>query len=322
VNAIAELERIVGWYASTVYGRWEGRGQIPFYCDPARVGHFAVDPVALTLGDDDALFRLFVTLAMYQSRRDVDIMARQREMPRTHAMAMVSAPRLRLLVQRDRCEHLHDASTFDDACTVRRDFVRDRATCAHRPRTRCHVKDATMAIRRMGDMGMIATSAWLHLRDDGGGLGAQLKRVCSGLADPVDRANTMVGYLAGFHRVATKLATMFVSALATPALAPGLTPWSPFVDGNQLVVVDANVIRVIDVLRPRGPKTMNARAAWFRKTAGKIDLRKFGHDWPRTSPRLVQQAVYWFRSRSNRVVHGDACRDEACRMRSCPFHAP
>lgn len=319
-NAISELEHIVGWYAETVYGAWEGPGCIPFYCDPAQVGHFAVAPAALAAGDDDALFQLFVTLAMYQSRRDVDIMAIQRTMPRREATAMVAPYRLRLLVETSRCQLLASAQAFDTTCSVRRDFARDRATCDRRPRSACHVKDSTMAIRRMGDMGMIPTSAWLHLRDDGGGLGAQLQRIARGVADPGERAAAMVAYLAGFRRVGTKLATMFVSALATPALAPGYTPWAPVLDGNTLVVVDANVIRVVDALAPRISKTMPARARWLRTMARRIDLRRFRADWPRTSPRLVQQAVYWFRSRSNRVARGDACAANSCHLRTCPFH--
>lgn len=317
-NAISELEHIVAWYAATVYGRWEGPDRVPFYCDPQQVGHFAVDPAALAAGDDDALFQLFVTLAMYQSRRDVDIMAIQRAMARRAATAMTAPYRLRMLVEASRCELLHRAAAFDETCSVRRDFARDRATCDLRPRTPCHVKDATMAIRRMGDMGMIPTSAWLHLREDGGGLNAQLARVSSGLRDAGARAEAMVAYLAGFRRVGTKLATMFVSMLATPALAPGYTPWAPFVDGNRLVVIDANVIRVVDVLAPRIAKTMRARAAWLRKLANRIDLRRFRDDWPRRSPRLVQQAIYWFRSKSNRSARGDTCR--ACHLRTCPFH--
>jgi hypothetical protein len=317
-NAITELEHIVAWYATTVYGRWEGPGQVPFYCDRQQIGHFAVDPAALAAGDDDALFQLFVALAMYQSRRDVDIMAIQRTMARRAATAMVAPDRLRLLVETSRCELLSRASGFDEHCSVRRDLARDRATCDQRPRTPCHVKDATMAIRRMGDMGMIPTSAWLHLRDDGGGLNAQLARVSTGLRDAGTRAEAMVTYLAGFRRVGTKLATMFVSMLATPALAPGYTPWSPFVDGSQLVVVDANVIRVVDALAPRIPKTMRARAAWLRKQAKRIDLRRFRADWPQTSPRLVQQAIYWFRSKSNRSARGDTCA--RCHLRACPFH--
>src|SRR5208283_2884813 len=42
-------------------------GVLPFYCDPDRVGRFAVDPRALAAGEDNALFKLFVGLSMYQA---------------------------------------------------------------------------------------------------------------------------------------------------------------------------------------------------------------------------------------------------------------
>ena len=41
------LEELVAWYAARVYGVLEGPGRVPFYCDPARVGGFAVAPAAL-----------------------------------------------------------------------------------------------------------------------------------------------------------------------------------------------------------------------------------------------------------------------------------
>ena len=40
------LDELVAWYAARVYGALEGPGRVPFYCDPARVGGFAVDPAA------------------------------------------------------------------------------------------------------------------------------------------------------------------------------------------------------------------------------------------------------------------------------------
>lgn len=316
-----ELERIVAWYARNAYGRWEGAAQLPFYCDATRVGHFAVDPTALKVGDDDALFRLLVVLTMYQARRDVDIMQLQRAMPKREATAMVSTKRLSTLVDQSRCVHLQSAEAFEASCSVRRDFARDRAIC-DRAGTSCHVKNATMAIRRMGDMGMLATAAWLRLRDDGGGFGAQLDRMCRGIPDPAQRANAMVLYVSGFYRIGIKLATMFVSALATPVLAPGLTPWWPFLDGNHLVVVDANVARVIDVLHPTGAKTFEARARWLRGLATTIDLDRFHEAWPKKSPRLLQQAIYVFRSKSNRLRSGDCCETDPCLSRTCPFHAP
>ena len=118
---------------------------------------------------------------------------------------------------------------------------------------------------------------------------------------------------------------MFVSAVSTPALAPGLTPWFPDVDGNELVVVDTNVARAADTLRPPGAaKTYEARQRWVREQAEHIDLRHFHPDVPSYSPRLVQQALYAFCSRSNRGARGDECVNaEApcgrCTPALCPF---
>ena len=78
-----------------------------------------------------------------------------------------------------------------------------------------------MAIGRMGDMGKLATSAWLHLRDTGGFASARRpgrrdRRIPSAAADVVVHFGSRV------HRIGTKLATMCVSALSRPA--PGLAP--------------------------------------------------------------------------------------------------
>lgn len=310
MSARRDLLAMVRWYAANVYGRLEGPGATPFYADRARVGAFAVAPAALARGDEAALHQVVATLAMYQSRRDVDVMAIQRGMATRDAAAITSPYRLRLAIAGSRCAQLRDAATFDAGCDVRRalaaDGRRGRATCAHRPRTPCHVKDATAAIGRMGDMGMLATSAWLHV-DAAGGYAALLAGARAGAASPAEAADRMVAALARVRRIGTKLATMIVSALAVDELAPGLAPWAGALDAHHLVVVDANVMRVIDVLRPRGPRTYAAYAAWLRARAAGLDLRQVHPGWPRTSARLVQQALYWFRSRANRDAVGLAC---------------
>ena len=376
----ASLRTMVEWYATHVYGQLEGAGTVPFYCDAARVGRFAVDPASLARGDEAALFGLFVALTMYQSRRDVDIMQKQREMPARAATALVDPRRVQRAVAQSPCERLRDAATFDATCDVRRTFVRDgatrdAATCNHRPRTPCHVKDASLAIGRMGDLGKMATSAWLHLQTlptavtpigdfvvaatlptraadlapTGNGYAAMLRKVlpspgrnpalpqagfaalfaaiCRRYAAPAQRAAEMVAAVATFYHVGEKLASMFVAALSTPALAPGLTPWFPALDGNSLLVIDTNVARVLDVLRPSGTNTYAARSAWLRKHAATIDLSTVRSDWPAHSPRLMQQASYWYRSRSNREVAGLGCTHAApdaalphfCVLRICPF---
>ena len=85
-DVLDEIERITRWYLATVVGRWEGPGTVPFYADPRRIGPFAVDLRALASRDANAIFQVLITMAAYQSRRDVDIMEIQRGMPhRAHA---------------------------------------------------------------------------------------------------------------------------------------------------------------------------------------------------------------------------------------------
>jgi hypothetical protein len=116
---------------------------------------------------------------------------------------------------------------------------------------------------------------------------------------------------------------MFVSELSVPALHPEVSPWWPDIDGSRLVVVDANVRWVIQhFCTKQHAQTYERNAAWLIGIADRIDLSAFRTDWPRSSPRLVQQALYCFRSRSNRLARRDACagvRCDACPSSACPF---
>jgi hypothetical protein len=317
---IQEIERVVGWYLETAYGRWEGPGTIPYYADPARIGRFAVDLDALAARDADALFQLLITMGSYQSRRDVDIMAIQRSIGARRAAEMTSPGRLRVLVERSPCTHLRDADVFDRCCDVRRDLARDRATCATRPRTRCHVKHATAAIGRMGDLGKTPTSAWLHLGAHG--LQRWFLEVCLLVEDPHARARRLVERVSTLYRIGVKLASMFVTALSVPELGAGAA-WSPEVDGSRIVVVDANVGRAIGMWRTdHGTSTYAALERWLVAAADRVNLARLRSSLPRHSPRFVQQAVYVFRSRSNRAALGDACATKpcaSCPSRVCPF---
>jgi hypothetical protein len=314
----------VEWYFANVFGRGEGPGVTPFYCDPARVGTFAVNPKALANGNDASLFRLFVAMAMFQARRDVVIMEQQRTMQSGVARMLISVSAIERTLARHGCAKLATPEAFDEGCSVQK--IGNAVDCDFRPGTSCHVKDATTAFNRMGDMGKLPTSAWLHIWRRGG-LNDVVASVIESEAQPTMRATLLVERFARVYRVGRKLATMFVSALSVPALAPGLTPWFPTVDGNELVIVDTNVARAIDALSGINvAKTYGARERWVREQSARIDLRRFHPGVPSYSPRLVQQALYAFCSRSNRIAMGDACAGatapcDRCTPALCPFVA-
>lgn len=312
-----EIKGIVRWYFDE--GRVEG---LPFYCDPARIGAFAIEPDELAAGTDAAIFRLFVTLSMYQALRDVVIMRQQRSITRRSMRVVADVATVKRSITRHACPTLGSVEAFEQRCDVTKDGNEiDCGTCRG---VACHVKDATCVFNRMGDMGKLPTSAWLRLWR-GGGVKSLLNEIYLAELSSTKRAVLLVERFAAVHRVGRKLATMFVSALSTPALAPGLTPWFPEVDGNELVVVDTNVARAVDALRaPRAPKTYDARERWVREQATKLDLRVFDTSLPAYSPRLVQEALYAFCSKSNRVAREDACvgRSAPCALCAptlCPF---
>jgi hypothetical protein len=310
------LDGVLNWYFSKVYGRHEGPGTTPFYCDPVRVGHCAVDPSQLAHGRPAAVFKLFVNLAMYQARRDVVIMRQQRSFTRAEAATVMSAAYLGQQRAASTCPSLADATGFVSACSVRK--LAGKITCDY-PKIPCQVREATTLLRRLGDHGKLPLSAYFALGQPGS-VKTVLEEAKTQTADPVQRAELLVKRLSQVHRVGRKLATMFVSALSTPALAPGLTPWFPEVDGNNLVVVDTHAARAIDHLRKgKGAMTYSARVAWLRAKAETINLCRFRPELPSYSPRLVQQALYAYGSKSNRATRGLRCTD-FCLPGLCPFH--
>lgn len=313
----------MAWYFDTVYGTLEGPNVSPFYCDPSKVGPFAVSQRSLADGDEETLFQLFVALTMFQGVRDVVVMRRQLSLTAEQAAPLLSLPTIQGRIESNRCRALGVPGQFEARCNVWKN--RAVVDCDNHPGRVCHVKDATSAFRRMGDMGKLPTSAWLGTWRIG--MKHVLGEARAAASSPRQRAFKLAERFAKVHRVGEKLATMYVSALSTPALAPGLTPWFPEFDGNDLVVVDTNVARAVDMLRGRVAGGNTERQRWLRAQASQIDLRVYHQATPSCSPRLVQQALYWFLSKSNRKAAGDRCANplsacERCVQPLCPFATP
>lgn len=321
-STASEVLAVVTWFCESRLERSHRPGVLPFYCDPSRTGAFAVPPSELAIGNDTAIFKLFVALSMFQALRDVVIMKQQRTLPATAVRRLGDLAFIRRAIARHPCSKLISGDTFDAGCDVEKG--NGRVDCATCPGIPCHVKEATVSFNRMGDMGKLPTSATLRLWASGS-VDEVLTETCQQETSPTARAALLVERFAKVHRVGRKLATMFVSALSTPSLAPGLSPWFPEIDGNELVVVDTNVARAADALRPlNSSRTYEARARWVREQAEGINLEKLHPRLPRYSPRVVQEALYAFGSKSNRVANGDACaqRSSACRSCAptlCPF---
>lgn len=314
------VTQIVRWYFDRVYGRLEGPGILPFYCDKSRIGEFAASPDAVRRGESGALFKLFVALSMYQARRDVLVMEHQRTMSRRGASVLTSLTTVARRVADNRCPALRSAELFDLTCDVSK--INGRVDC-HRSTRPCHVKDASVLLRRTGSMGKVATSAWLHIWHRG--LTAELDLATAASQCPNTRAEFLVMRFSALFGIGRKLATMYVAALSTPALSPGFAPWHPVIDGNGLVVVDTNVARAIDSIQPSMTNSnYQSRVGWVKACASMIDLSRFCRGLDSYSPRIVQQALYAFTSRSNRVANSDACGSlghpcAGCPGAPCPF---
>lgn len=320
IKQVQAVQRVVRWYFRTAFGRWEGPGVLPFYCDAQRVGHFAVDQAQLAAAQPNALFRLLVMLSMYQGRRDSLLMAQQRQMSRQAVALLTSRTVLSRRVARSQCQWLRPAADFERGCTVAK--VGFEVDCKERPGRDCHVKEASAVLGRMGDMGKLPTSAWRQL-GHGTAFTRLLDDVRAAASESGQRARLAVDRLTAVWRIGRKLATLYVSILSTPQLAPGLSPWHPHLDGHELVVIDSNVQRLVDALRGTASvRTYGAREAWIRSISARIDLTQFASSMPSYSPRIVQQALYWFGSRSNRIAYGDPCTARGCGdcdRTLCPF---
>lgn len=319
---LSQLERIVEWYFVTIYGKIEGRAVLPWYCDPAKVGYMAVDPHELAQEPSaDTLFKLFVTMTMFQGYRDVVIFQRQRAMTVVQAENFTNLNLLAQAIDEHPCQAMFDADTLLNHCDVH--LTARRIDCLRYPKLACPVKQASEQYHRMGDMGKLPISALLYHQQTGL-FGKQLKGII-GTRDQRRRAPLALASIRKVYRVGPKLANMWLSALSTPSLAPGLSPLFPAINGEQLVVIDTNVSQAIQLLtRSTVRASYQSQATWLHRHAKTIDLTSFATDLPSYSPRMLQQTLYWFRSRSNRQAIGDPCSREPgncrnCAPRLCPF---
>lgn len=325
---VAATSAVVRWYVATHFGSSDDAGVTMMFCDPQRVGSFAVTPEAIAAGDGAALFKLLVTTAMFQRRQDVQILRILRGIKRRDALELTSARRLLRLVDRAGCEHAASNEALQGACDLSKDPTTRIGCCSANPMVSCHMKRHTVLLKRYGHFGKVPTSLALLLRDAKvQDLSALREAVLLGVTDPLERARALEAALSRAWRVNQKIASMFLSMVTNPDLSPGMTPWRDGLDWTYYVVVDSNVDLFLESIGYRGGKSYDHRREFVRELARRIDLSELDARLQPFNPRVVQQALYLFMSAANRraarqdCMHAgaDECgRCERSLRRRCP----
>jgi hypothetical protein len=300
-HQVATTKAVVGWYLDTHFGRPSDPGVVEMFCDPSRVGSFAVERRALCAGDGRALFRLLVATSMFQRRQDVQILRILQGIGATDAAEISDADRLLALVDDGACEHMRTTQSLAESCDLDKDPQTRMGCCGANPDVACHMKRHTVLLKRYGHFGKVPTSIALMVRESGAGDLAELRRlVMKRERDPLARARALEQELSRAWRVNQKIASMFLSMITNPDLSRGLAPWSVGIDWTYYVVVDSNVDLFLASIGYRGSGTYDARREFVRDLARGINLTDFDNGLQPFNPRLVQQAMYLFMSVANR----------------------
>lgn len=319
-NQTRVTETAVRWYLRTHYRTPDDPGTPAMFCDPDKVGAFAVDGSALCDGKDTALFKLLVATTMFQRRQDVQVLRILRGISPSDAAELTSSPRLLDLVDATNCAHAKTVAELVRSCDLAKDPIKRHGCCVANPHVACHLKRHTVLLKRYGHFGKVPTSAALMLREAGArGLSDLRTAVLKSEKDPRKRAIALETMLSRSWRISQKIASMFLSAVCNPDLATTGAPWSRGIDWTYFVVVDSNVDLYLASINYRGAKTYDARRDFIQALARKIDLRRLDrrirHSY---NPRLVQQAVYLFMSAANRRVLANDCMHNVGACAVCP----
>jgi hypothetical protein len=330
-NQVGATKAVVRWYLEHHFGRASDPGVVEMFCDPARVGAFAVDRRALRAGDGRALFRLLVATAMFQRRQDVQILRILQGMSPEDADEIADAEQLLRLVDEGGCEHMRTTTALVERCDLAKDPLTRLGCCNANAKLACHLKRHTVLLKRYGHFGKVPTSIALMVREAGvEDLSALRRKVVAAERDPLLRAQALESELSRAWRVNQKIASMFLSMVTNPDLSRGLAPWSLGLDWTYYVVVDSNVDLFLASIGYNGGGSYDARREFVRAIAREIDLSEFDATLHGFNPRLVQQAMYLFMSSANRRAAAGDCFHlapsgcAACPRtlrKRCPVHA-
>ncbi len=310
-SQVRRVIAIVEWYLTRYFRTESDNGVLDMYCDRARVGSFAVRRDSVLAGQPAALFRVLITTAMFQRQRDAQVLRILRGVPSSDARRICSQRSLLRLARLSPCECMRTSDALKTHCDLSKDPSTKLGVCTQNRDLECHLKRDTEVLRRYGYFGKVPTSIAFAVSESGGRDLRELREhVLRQATSPRDAAVRLEAALCRAFRVEKKIANMFLSVVSNPDLCGGEAPWSDGVDWSWFVVVDSNVDLFLKEIGFSGPWTYETRRRFVRSLGRKVDLSAFDNDLRPFNPRLVQQALYSFMSKSNRTLSQRDCSNE------------
>ena len=291
---------VVRWYVSTHWRRSVDPGMPEFFWDSDRLGAFAIDPVSFLEGEEEAMFRVLITCVMFQQRRDTDVMAILRGIGAEDAAELTTSEALLRRADQCACEHAKSAEALRVSCDLYKNLETKKGACHVRPWEACFLKRHTELLGRWGFFGKVPVSLALTLRERAEGTLTSLYRQAVREASHEREAAIMLeDALCQAWRIHKKIANLFLSTVTNPDLFHD-PPWGEGVDWRWYVAIDTNVDAFLKAIGYGGAGSYEARRRFLFALSERVPLDEYEPGLQRYNPRIVQQAMYLFMSRSNR----------------------
>lgn len=318
-HQVGVARAVVRWYLDRYRGTVDDLGGPATFTQRARVGCFSASPAAFERGEPRALFRIFIAMTLFQRRQDQQVFRILRGMKGADVRQVSEVRMLNSARLRGGCRMLRTSGALHEQCDLSKLPGAPLGTCGVAPNTKCYLKRHTVLLKRYGHFGKVPTSAALMLSESGvRDLRDLHARALAHSGDPQARARFLEAALMRVWRVNRKIAAMFLSALCNPDLGPPRAPWREGVDWTPFVVIDSNTDLFLASVGYTGPGTYDARLEFIRELSRRIDLSRLDRGLHAFNPRIVQQALYTFMSRSNRRNASVDCSRRSGACSRCP----
>lgn len=312
-------QRIVEWYLDNYWLSPMDMGTPDMFFDRDLVGEFAVSPTEFEAGEPQALARMLVAVSLFQRLRDQLVLRILRGASSSHVDELTALDRLAKSAESAECSARRDLESLRSKCDLTKD-AEGRGVCSRQRRGSCTLHQHTQILKRYGHFGKVPTSLALALAAYGASTLSELYQMTlASHRTRASRAEALEQTLCAAWRVNKKIATMFLSLVATPGLSRRTPPWRAGVAWERFVVVDSNLDEYLRGVGYSGSSSYDSRRSFIIALAARIDLRQYSWQLQRFNPRVVQQAIFAFTGRSNRRANESDCSySEPPSCRACP----